>query len=82
VNAIDLSKPCLPVRKEVRSAGRLRKIREGLAGIDSIGTHTRVMCTLRCRWRGLAFGSYKLDRGWRQQREEQGHDNWPDCSRR
>src|ERR1700722_15267547 len=71
-NAIDLSEPCFPVRKEVRSAGRLRKVGDWLAGIDSIGAHARVMCTLRCKWRGLTFGSYKLDCDWCQQRAEQG----------
>src|SRR5580698_6242892 len=61
-NDIDLSEPCFPVRKEVRSAGGLRKVGDWLAGIDSIGAHTRVVCTLR--WRGLTFGSHKLDSDW------------------
>jgi len=74
-NAIDLSEPCLPVRKEVKSTWRLREVGEWLAGIDSIGAHTRVMCTFRCKWRSLTLGSHNLNHGWREQREKQGRDD-------
>src|ERR1700744_1560763 len=57
-NDIDLSESCSPVRKEVRSAGRLRKVGDWLAGIDCIGAHARIMWALR--WRGLTFGSHLL----------------------